>query len=493
MELLLNLEQHFIPFRQNIIGIDQTFDSPYGEQKILYADWTASGRLYKTIEDKLAWEYGPFVGNTHTETNITGTSMTLAYQMAHQSIKQHCHADPEDVIINAGFGMTAAVNKFQRILGLKIPEQFRDCIDVNVKCRPIVFVTHMEHHSNQTSWEETIAEVIVIPPGRDGHIDLNRLDETVKKYQDRMFKIGAFTAASNVTGIPTSVHDMARIMHSYDGFCFVDYAASAPYVQIDMHPVGDKDAKLDALFFSPHKFLGGPGSSGVLIFDSQLYTNKVPDQPGGGTVLWTNPWHQHHYVSDIETREDGGTPGFLQAIRGALAIKLKEKMGTGNILAREQQMVQRLFSGLRSIPHIHILADNIEQRLGIFSFYVHNIHYNLMVRLLNDRFGIQVRGGCSCAGTYGHYLLHVDPQRSKSMTDKIDQGDLSAKLGWVRLSVHPIMSDDEIEYIIDAVKQIVKQGEKWGGDYRYDPQTNEFIHKHQPVDVAKQIEAWWAL
>ncbi len=456
----------------------------------MYADWTASGRLYKSIEDKLTWTFGPFVGNTHTETNITGTSMTLSYQNAHQLIKQHCNAGPRDVIINAGFGMTAAVNKFQRILGLKIPEQFRDCIDVNVKCRPVVFVTHMEHHSNQTSWEETIAEVVVIPPGEDGHIDLNKLEDTVRAYKDRMFKIGAFTAASNVTGIPTPVHEMAKVMHRYGGYCFIDYAASAPYVKIDMHPPDDEESKLDAVFFSPHKFLGGPGSSGVLIFDSDLYKNKVPDQPGGGTVLWTNPWHGHNFIQDIETREDGGTPGFLQAIRAALSIRLKEQMGVHNILAREEKMVHRLFAGLRAIPDIHILANNIEDRLGIFSFYVHSVHYNLMVRLLNDRFGIQVRGGCSCAGTYGHFLLHVDSQRSKSMTDKIDQGDLSAKLGWVRLSIHPTMADDDIEYLLDAVRQIVTHAEDWSDDYRYDPSTNEFVHKTHLDNMTKQIDQW---
>jgi len=420
----MDMQSFFAPFRNNIIGVDQTFCSPFGEKKILYADWTASGRLYRPIEQQLINKLGPLIGNTHTETNVTGTSMTLAYHKAHKIIKEHCNAGPEDVIINTGFGMTAAVNKFQRILGMKIPEQFRDCIDTNVKCRPIVFVTHMEHHSNQTSWEETIAEVIVIPPGQDGNIDLNIVEETVKKHKDRLLKFGAFTAASNVTGIPTPVHELAKIMHKYGGYCFIDYAASAPYVDINMHPE-DEDAKLDAIFFSPHKFLGGPGSSGVLIFDSALYKNKVPDQPGGGTVLWTNPWHGHHFIPDIELREDGGTPGFLQAIRAALAIKLKEQMGVEQILQREQAMVKRLFDGLRAIPNVHILADNIQDRLGIFSFYIHNLHFNLMVKLLNDMYGIQVRGGCSCAGTYGHYLLHVDPQRSKEMTDKIDHGDLS--------------------------------------------------------------------
>ncbi|RQW03314.1 aminotransferase class V-fold PLP-dependent enzyme [candidate division KSB1 bacterium] len=489
---MLKLQDYFSAFRKNIIGIDQTFASPFGVQRLIYADWTASGRLYLPIEDKLTWTYGPFVGNTHTETNVTGTSMTLSYQKAHQLLKQHCHAGPGDVIISTGFGMTAAVNKFQRILGLKIPEQFRDCIDINVKCRPVVFVTHMEHHSNQTSWEETIAEVVVIPPGGDGHIDLNRVDATVKKYRDRMLLIGAFTAASNVTGIPTPVHEMAKIMHRYNGHCFIDYAASAPYVEIDMHPA-DEDAKLDAVMFSPHKFLGGPGSSGVLIFDSQLYKNEVPDQPGGGTVLWTNPWHGHNFIQDIEAREDGGTPGFLQAIRAALSMKLKEEMGVRNMLEREAEIVRRLFAGLRAIPNIHILADSIQDRLGIFSFYVHSIHYNLMVRLLNDRFGIQVRGGCSCAGTYGHFLLHVDPLRSKGMTDKIDQGDLSAKLGWVRLSIHPTMTDDEIEYVLHAVQEIIRNGDAWGKDYRYDPRTNEFIHKEKPAMVNQMVEAWYEL
>lgn len=479
-------------FRKNIIGIDQTFSSSYGMQKIVYADWTASGRLYAPIEEKLVHSFGPFVGNTHTETNITGTSMTMAYQKAQQLIKKHCRAGSDDVIISSGFGMTAAVNKFQRILGLKLPEQFRECIDVNVKCRPVVFVSHMEHHSNQTSWEETIAEVVVIPPNESGLVDLNHLEDALKTHHNRPFKFGAFAAASNVTGIATPVHDLARLMHQYDGWCFIDYAAAAPYVDIDMHPA-DEAAKLDAVYFSPHKFLGGPGSAGVLIFNKQLYKNKVPDQPGGGTVLWTNPWHGHHFIADIEMREDGGTPGFLQTIRAALAVKLKEQMGTAAMLAREEAQVRRLFQGLRVIPNIHILADNIEERLGIFSFYIHNLHFNLMVRLLNDRFGIQTRGGCSCAGTYGHYLLHVDPHRSRDMTNRIDQGDLSAKLGWLRLSIHPTTTDDEIDYILDAVARIVKNAEKWGKDYKYNPHTNEFTHKINPIDLSATIDQWYEL
>ena len=264
-------------------------------------------------------------------------------------------------------------------------------------------------------------------------------------------------------------------MHRHGGYCFVDYAASAPYVDIDMHPA-DPLEKLDAVYFSPHKFLGGPGSPGVLIFDSRLYHNRVPDQPGGGTVNWTNPWKQHSFVDGIEAREDGGTPGFLQTIKAALAVQLKEAMGTSRIQEREHELLELLLRELRTIPRLHILADHLEDRLAIVSFYVEDLHYNLLVRLLNDRFGIQVRGGCSCAGTYGHYLLHVDPNRSSHITEKIDQGDLSEKPGWVRMSLHPTTTRAEVEALAEAVRACVKNAGTWGADYRYSSRTNEFTH-----------------
>ncbi len=316
------------------------------------------------------------------------------------------------------------VRKFQRILGLIVPEQLIDYLKLPEELRPVVFITHMEHHSNHTSWLESIADVVIIQPDGNGLVDVSDLEKQLIKHKNRKLKIGAFTAASNVTGIEPPIYELSKIMHRNGGFCFVDFACAAPYIKIDMHPE-DPEAKLDAIFFSPHKFLGGPGTSGVLIFDSKLYKNKVPDLPGGGTVEWTNPWGQHKFSSNIEIREDGGTPAFLQTIKAALAIKLKEEMGVENIRAREDELVHIAFEGLRKIPNLHILADNVEHRLGAISFYVDDIHYNLIVKLLNDRFGIQVRGGCSCAGTYGHYLLHVDPNRSRRITEKIDEGDLS--------------------------------------------------------------------
>jgi len=487
-----NLEKHFVPFRENIVGWDKTFSSPYGEKRIVYADWIASGRLYKPIEDKIKDVFGPLVGNTHSESSETGTSMTHAYHHAHEIIKKHCNAGKDDVILTAGSGMTGLICKFQRLLGLKIPEQLSDYLHLPEELRPVVFVTHMEHHSNQTTWLETIADVVVISPNNEGLVDLNNLEKKLEKHKNRKLKIGAFTACSNVTGIETHYHQMAKIMHRHNGYCFIDFAASAPYVKMDMHPA-DPEEKLDAIFFSPHKFLGGPGSSGVMIFDSQLYTNKVPDQPGGGTVDWTNPWGQHKFVSNIEAREDGGTPAFLQAIKAALSIKLKEEMNIERMRAREEELVNIAFTELKKIRGLHILAGHVQKRLGAISFYVEDIHYNLLVKLLNDRYGIQVRGGCSCAGTYGHYLLHVDPLRSKQITDKINEGDLSEKPGWVRMSIHPTMTDEELYFITNAIDEIVKNIEMWQNDYSYDINKNEYYNVSTDGNEKERVKGWFDL
>jgi len=304
-------------------------------------------------------------------------------------------------------------------------------------------------------------------------LNLDELEHALKLYSKERRLIGSFTACSNVTGVRTPIHEMASLMHKYGGKIFVDYAASAPYDEINMHP-GDPGQDLDAIYFSPHKFLGGPGSSGVLIFNSELYNNKVPDQPGGGTVDWTNRWGEYKFIDDIEIREDGGTPGFLQAMRAALSVDLKNRMGVSNIRNREEQLLALAFREMSSVPGLHILADNVTSRLGVISFYLDAIHYNLVVSILSDRFGVQVRGGCACAGTYGHYLLDVSYEKSKKITDSITNGDLSAKPGWVRLSLHPTMKDQEVVYIADALRRISKNHKEWSRDYNYNKHTNEF-------------------
>ena len=358
------LETHFDFFRQNTIGFDLEYKSPYGTQKLIYADWIASGRLYKPIEFQIANVIGPYVANTHTETSETGTLMTKAYHYAHKLIKNHVNAGPEDVIITAGSGMTTVINKMQRIMGFKTCRMIKNNDCLQNRERPVVFISHMEHHSNHTNWFETNVDVVVLKPNKDLLISTDELRTQLEIYKDRAFKIGSFTACSNVTGIETPYHELAKIMHEYGGIIFVDFAASAPYIDIDMHPADDEMKKLDAIFFSPHKFLGGPGSSGVLIFDKSLYNSPTPDNPGGGTVDWTNPWGEYKYIDDIEIREDGGTPGFLQAMRTALAIEVKNQMQPQLIRQREHQLLQKAFNGLRAIPGLHILADNVEAQIG---------------------------------------------------------------------------------------------------------------------------------
>ena len=477
----MSLENYFSPFRQHIIG--QNLQHQINGQKldIIYADWTASGRLYQPIEDYLTDELGPYVANTHTETNLTGSAMTHAYHDAQHIIKRHVNACDNDMLITAGAGMTAVVNKFQRILGLRIPERMQAQVAFAENDRPVVFITHMEHHSNQTSWYECDVTLEIVEPDSQGLPSLTHLESLLEKYQNRKVKIGSFSACSNVTGIKTPYYQLAEIMHQHGGLCFIDFAASAPYVDIDMHPSNPKQA-LDAIYFSPHKFLGGPGSSGVLVFNKALYKNKVPDHPGGGTVTWTNPWGKHRFFNNIELREDGGTPGFLQCIKTALAIKLKDAMGVENIQQREAQISQYVMDNLAKNQHVVMLEPNIRQRLAIVSFYVPGAHYNLVVRLLNDKFGVQTRGGCSCAGTYGHILLKVDQDTSSKITQQIDSGDFAEKPGWIRASFHPTTSDKEVAFVVEAINQVTENLAAWSKEYRFNPASGDYEHGKPEVD-----------
>jgi selenocysteine lyase/cysteine desulfurase len=524
------LENFFSVFRKNIIGHQQTFESPFGEKEIIYADWTASGRVYHPIEECLQKEIMSFVANTHTEATITGTLMSKAYEKAKVIVKEHVHANSDDVLVFCGSGMTGAVNKLQRIIGLKIPERIMDyvkketlknmeeynanninkpptpkgekegsCITAKIfnehlqldeTLRPIVFVTHMEHHSNHISWLETIATVEIIKSDENGNVDLECFRDLLEQFRHRKNKIAAITACSNVTGIQTPYHEIAKIIHEYGGLCFVDFACSAPYIDINMHPK-EKGTHLDAIYFSPHKFLGGPGTPGVLIFNKKLYKNTIPDQPGGGTVVYTNPWKVHEYVSDIEQREDGGTPPFLQGIKAAMCIRLKEEMGVENILKREKEMLQIIFDRFAKMKNVEVLEGNITKRLGVISFIIKGAHYNLIVKILNDRFGIQTRGGCSCAGTYGHMLLHVDKTRSYKILNEIHTGNLMCKPGWIRLSVHPTMTNAEIVFIMDAIELTASHFREWMKDYTYNSVSNEYSFKGFEAKEQGRIEDWF--
>ena len=451
------LEEYFAPFRRNILGQDQHIETICGRRPIVYADWTAAGRAYAPIEHELQTHILPFFANTHTESTHTAAATTAAYEAAKQSIKSHVNAGPDDILLFCGSGMTAAVNKLQRLLGLRFPQaltQFTGPINVREFQRPVVFTTHMEHHSNQISWLETIATVETIRPNPEGVPDLDHLEYLVEKYKHRQTKIAAVTACSNVTGIETPYHAIAKKMHEHNGRCFVDFAASAPYVGIDMHP-NVPGAHLDAIYFSPHKFLGGPGTPGILIVNKGLSQSSIPDHPGGGTILYSNPWQEHDYISDIEAREDGGTPPILQGIKAAACIRLKEEMGTENIRSRENEMLAMIFPRLAALRGITLLEPANRNRLAILSFCVHEMHHDKVVKQLNDHYGIQTRGGCSCAGPYGHHLLHIDSARSLAIRQRLKAGDANSKPGWVRLSLHPTMTAADLDYIAGAIETTV--------------------------------------
>lgn len=477
-----NLEEHFSSFRRHTIGVDKTLSGPFGTVPLVYADWIASGRLYDLIEQRMMKIAYPYVANTHSESSALGASMTHAYHEAQHRIKAHVNAGSDDVLITTGSGMTGAINKLQRILGLRIPERAQGicgkgpCIIPETE-RPVVFITHMEHHSNHTSWLESLADTVILEPDEHLMVRPEELEKQLKLYESRPVKIGAFSAASNVTGIRPPYRELVRLMHQAGGIALIDFAAAAPYDPIDMHPANDPLGYLDGVYFSPHKFLGGPGSPGVVVFNKRLYHNTTPDDPGGGTVIWTNPWEHAHYVDNIELREDGGTPAFLGTIRAALAMGLKQAMGTGAIHEREQELLNRVFEGLLEIPRLHILAQEERDRVGALSFYFDHLHYNLVVRILSERYGIQVRGGCSCAGTYGHYLLHIGKKASQRVAFQVESGDLTKKPGWVRLSLHPTMANDELDYILRAIREIEVQGPQWADEYSFDKASGDFFRK----------------
>jgi len=479
-----NLETYFETYRNQTIGIDYQFNSIYGIQNLLYADWVASGRLYRPIEDIICNKIGPLMANTHSFSSESGKAATYAYQEARNIIKRHVNAGEDDILVTAGTGMTGALAKLQRIMGLNIKRT-----SSNTEERPVVFISHMEHHSNQVPWLALDVDVVLLKPNEKLQVSTQTLEKEILKYKNRKLKIGSFTACSNVTGTIAPFYELAQIMHKYDGLCFIDFAASAPYETIDMHP-DNPNQKLDAIFFSPHKFLGGPGTCGVLVYDKKLHKNSNPDNPGGGNVKWTNPWGGYGYHTDLETREDGGTPGILQVIRTALCLKLKERMNPIKIKAREQELIEVFYDQVSEETEIELLGNRTDDRIGCISFNIKGMHYNLVVRLLNDHFGIQTRGGWSCASSLAHYFLNIKKEESKSLMREIENKILTNKPGWVRVSLHPIMTNSEVNYITSAIKEIIVHQDEWSLDYTYNKATNEFdSHMQDDTDLINQMNA----
>jgi len=494
------LSLDFTTLREQTLGVDTLLATPFGERPLVYADFTASGRCLRFVEDYLA-HLARLYANSHTEDDTTGRRTTQLLHEAEALIKQSVNAGPDGRLIACGTGSTGAIDKLQQILGITLPPATRrrvggmlrehfgsnaiDDFETTLQARqPVVFVGPYEHHSNEVTWREGLATVVEVRLADDGGVDLGHLEQLLQdeRWQDRP-RIGSFSAASNVTGMRTPIHEVARLLHRYDAIACFDFAASAPYVEIDMSPEGDPEAALDAVFISPHKYLGGPGSAGILVFNERIYPKDLaPSVGGGGTVEYVGPT-SHDFTVDIEAREKAGTPGVLQTFRAALAVQVKQAVGVERIEAREQELLRRAFERWNAIEGVEILGNpDPARRIGIVSFNLRcsngqYLHPKLATTLLDDLFGIQSRAGCSCAGPYGHRLLGIDETTSEQYRAWILKGYHGIKPGWCRVGFHFAMDDAEADYIIDAVAFLAQQGERFVPLYHFDLDSGTWAHR----------------
>jgi selenocysteine lyase/cysteine desulfurase len=494
--------------RADLVGAGTLIDTPFGRRPMVYCDYTASGRCLGFVERYLQHLQRHYA-NTHTEDDLSGRMMTRLLHEAEAAIKSAVNAGPRGRIVCCGSGSSGAIEKLQQIVGTALPPATRailtdilgrDLDDAEMERvraaisahQPVVFVGPFEHHSNEVTWRQGLATVVETRLAPDGGVDLGHLEELLRKpeYAGRL-RIGSFSAASNVTGMRVPVHEIASLLHRHGAIACFDFAASAPYVPIDMNPGpadsaaggGDDDPSLDAIFISPHKFIGGPGSSGVLVFNERIYSRHLPPTVGGGgTVEYVSPEAQD-YVADVEERERSGTPGVIQIMKAGLVFLIKDAVGTETIEAREHELLQRAFERWGGNRRIEILGNpDPTRRIGIVSFNLRGesgryLHPKLATALLNDLFGIQSRAGCSCAGPYGHRLLEIDAEHSERYRTWILRGFTGIKPGWCRVGFHFTMDDAEADYLIAAVEFLAEHGERFLSLYDFDLDTGAWTHR----------------
>ncbi|GAB1602855.1 uncharacterized protein LOC115212374, partial [Argonauta hians] len=473
--------------QDSIIGKDLTVQGPYGPVKIIYCDFTASGRCLSFIEDYIRDYVMPFYGNTHTTTSICSRQTTCFRDNARNIIRRCVNASHEDVVIFAGNGCTGAIHKLIGGLNLKNSPSLD---------KTVVIISPYEHHSNILPWMELGIKISRIKETIHGLVDMAHLKSELQKWSEQGFDIiAAFSAASNVTGIITDTESVTKLVHEYGGLSFWDYASAGPYLNIDMNPP-DEGAHKDAVYLSPHKFVGGPATPGLLIAKTKVFKNPVPEGVGGGTVLFVTR-DTHLYLKDIESREEGGTPGIIEAVRAGLIFQLKKSVGFENIKLRDEDICSRAFKKWKGNKNLIILGSHSSQRLPIFSFIVKHenskklLHHNFVSAVLNDMYGIQARGGCACAGPYATDLLGISEElfakfswflKDHEQTEKECQKCITTTLeimrpGFVRLNLPYFYDDEKIDYIIEAVDTVATHAWKFLPYYICNPHTGSWTHE----------------
>jgi selenocysteine lyase/cysteine desulfurase len=489
-------EQLLATIRDGLIGDDRVLPTPFGERRVTYADYTASGRSLSFIEDFVRDEVMPLYANTHTETSGTGLQTTRFREDARALVHRGVGGGPDDCVIFAGSGATGAIDKLIDILNLRLPAdldaRYRLRDHIPESDRPVVFIGPYEHHSNELPWRESLATVVTIGEDDHGGIDEAELEAELQRYAHRPVRIGSFSAASNVTGIASDTASVTRLLHRHGALAFWDFAAAGPYVAIEASPPGDPEASFDAVFLSPHKFVGGPGTPGVLVVKRALLHNRVPSVVGGGTVSYVSPL-EHRYVTDPVHREEGGTPAIVESIRAGLVFQLKEAVGTELIEEREERFIRRAIEAWSTHPRIRILGNLTARRLSIVSFVIRHderryLHHNFVVALLNDLFGIQARGGCSCAGPYGHRLLGIDLSTSKEFEREIVRGSEGIKPGWVRVSFNYFLTDEVFDFLLRAVLFVAEHAHRFLPLYTFEPHTGRFRHAEHPEERTLRLD-----